>query len=300
MEQQEAGGKAAADQPSIAPMALNVAPQDASCPTCGGGHGAAPRPAPSFVYAIGKIEARFPRLSVEKEFAQAVGRDGAKGLTDREALHAALSKPENRYLARQLCWVMSISGMESYLLIPRDPADLPLLIDSIRPAPSNLDVVIGLRGPIAPPDMCNGLMLPVVVFHQIYSFDRAEFIKAIPHPEKTPKKEFETASHELFDRLMQMTDNAGATDEHRALNYLAVRYPAVYASVAAAFARNASLTGVEARLSALSGARKLVDVVFAYTDRATDVVEKFYARVDVTEEFPFLVTKLSPYVDQMH
>jgi hypothetical protein len=30
----------------------------------------------------------------------------------------------------------------------------------------------------------------------------------------------------------------------------------------------------------------------------TDVVGKQYLRVDVTEEFPFLVTKLSPYYDQ--
>ena len=35
---------------------------------------------------------------------------------------------------------------------------------------------------------------------------------------------------------MQMTDNAGATDEHRALNYLAMRYPAIYAKAAEQFA----------------------------------------------------------------
>ncbi len=29
-----------------------------------------------------------------------------------------------------------------------------------------------------------------------------------------------------------MTDNAGATDEHRALNYLAMGYPAIYARAA--------------------------------------------------------------------
>jgi hypothetical protein len=28
---------------------------------------------------------------------------------------------------------------------------------------------------------------------------------------------------------MQLTDNAGANDEHRALNYMAMRYPAIYA-----------------------------------------------------------------------
>jgi len=34
------------------------------------------------------------------------------------------------------------------------------------------------------------------------------------------------------------------------------------------------------------------------TGRTTDVVEKFFARVDVTKQFPFLVTKMSPYFDQ--
>ena len=66
------------------------------------------------------------------------------------------------------------------------------------------------------------------MFDQIYSFDREALIKAIPKPEKTSAKEFGPAAEELFDRIMQMTDNAGATDEHRALNYLAVRYHAIY------------------------------------------------------------------------
>ncbi|WP_157537724.1 cyanobactin maturation protease PatG family protein [Kitasatospora azatica] len=39
-------------------------------------------------------------------------------------------------------------------------------------------------------------------------------------------------------------------------------------------------------------------VLFSFTDRHTDVTEKHFVRVDVTEEFPFLVTKLSPYYDR--
>jgi hypothetical protein len=50
--------------------------------------------------------------------------------------------------------------------------------------------------------------------------------------------------------------------------------------------------------SALSATRNIVEVVFSYTNRNTDVVEKFFVRVDVTDEFPFLVTKLSPYYDR--
>ena len=97
---------------------------------------------------------------------------------------------------------------------------------------------------------------------------------------------------------MQLTDNAGTTDGYRALNYLAVRYPAIYASIAEQFADGASLTAVEVRPSPLSSVRKIVEVIFAFTNRTTDVVEKFFVRVDVAEEFPFLVTKLSPYFDR--
>jgi hypothetical protein len=47
----------------------------------------------------------------------------------------------------------------------------------------------------------------------------------------------------------------------------------------------------------VGGARKIVDVVFSYTDRHTDVTEKYSVRVDVEEEFPFLVGRLSPYYE---
>jgi PatG Domain len=277
-----------------------VTPQ--SCPTCGVALAAAGEAGgtPRWVYALGKIEARFPAISVEKEFAQATGRERTAGLTDRQALHAVLTKTENRYLVRQLCWVLTVEGLETYLLRPRDPADADLLVGAVRPNPSplDLDVVIGMKGPIAPPEMCNGLMVPIVYFDQIYSFDRDALIKSIPKPEKTAAKDFAPAAEELFDRIMQMADNAGATDEHRALTYLCVRYQAIYAKAAECFAQNSSLSSVDVQSSSLSGVRKLVEVIFSYTNRSTDVVDKHFVRVDVTDEFPFLVTKLSPYYDR--
>ena len=97
---------------------------------------------------------------------------------------------------------------------------------------------------------------------------------------------------------MQVTDNSGATDEHRALNYLAMRYPAIYAKAAEKYGDDCSLTGVEVIPSSLSGTRKIFKAVFSYTHRNTDFTEKFFVRVDVTEEFPFLVTKLSRYYDR--
>jgi hypothetical protein len=289
--------------PAPEPAADVLAPR--ACAICGAvpatnGTTAAAAAAPSFVYAIGGIEPRFPRPDVEKEFAQAIGRSETAGLSDRQAARDILSQRHNRYLARQLCWVMTIEGLETYLLIPRDPADLDLLVEALRPEPSpmDLDCVIGVRGPIAPAEMCNGLMVPVVVFDQIYSFDRDSLIKAIPRPEKVTEKAFAPAAEELYDRIMQMTDNAGSTDAHRALNYCAMRYQAIYASAADAFARDASLSAVDVQLSPLSGTRNIVDVIFSYTNRNTDVTEKFSVSVDVTGEFPYLVRKLSPYYDR--
>ncbi|HEU5407124.1 MAG TPA: hypothetical protein VFU48_05120 [Nitrospira sp.] len=269
---------------------------EVSCPTCAG---MASMPA-SYVYAVGQIEARFSRLSVEKEFAQATGRAETAGQTDQQVFYNVLSKPENRYLARQLCWVLVIQGLETYLLKPRDPRDFDRSVEAIRPQPSplDLDVVIGTRGPIAPLELCNGLMVPIVVTDQVYSFDREALIKAIPRPEKMTGKQFDAAAGEVLDRILRMTDNAGATDEHRVLNYLAMRYRGVYAKAAEQFARDFSLNGVYVQPSLLSGTRKIVEAIFAYTNRNTDYTEKFCVRCDVTEEFPFLVTKLSPYYDR--
>jgi hypothetical protein len=287
----------AAPAPAVAGDGGTSRATDASCPTCSGATATA---LTEYVYVIGRVEARFPRLSVEKEFTQVTGRADSAGLTDQQTFSSVLSEPENRYLARQLCWVMTVQGLETYLLTPTDPADYSRLVEAIRPEPDprDVDAVVGARGPIAPPELCNGLTLPIVWFDQIYSFDRADLIKALPRREKISEKQFEAAAAEVLDRVMQITDNAGATDEHRALNYLAMRYPAIYTEAAERFSRDFALTGVETRSSPLSGTRRIVDVIFSSTNRATDFTEKSIVRVDVTEEFPFLVTKMTPYFDR--
>src|SRR3984893_5489364 len=132
------------------------------CPTCGavaeaqnGGTASG-----SFVYALGQVGTRFPRPSVEKEVAQATGRAETAGQTDQQAFHDVLSRRENRYLARQLCWILMIQGLETYILQPRDPADLDLLIGAVQPQPTPwISTVIGARGPVASPEFCTGLMI---------------------------------------------------------------------------------------------------------------------------------------------
>jgi hypothetical protein len=255
----------------------------------------------AYVYALGRVQPRFPSISIEKEFSQAVARSDTSGQTDRQVMATVLA--DHRYLARQMCWVFTIEGLETYLLYPRDPADLDLLVQAVRAEPTGLDIdiVIGMRGPIAPPQACGGLSLPMVLADQIYSFDREALIAALPRPDQAADADdaqFRASAAEMLDQIMQLADNAGATDEHRAINYLAVRYPAVYATAAAEHSRNGSLAAVDVRPSRLSGTRVIVDIVFSYIHRQTDVATKYFCRVDVTDEFPFLITKLTPFFER--
>src|SRR5687767_3475817 len=135
----------ASETPPPAPMspiaggpATTISPQvdTGTCVTCGsslradsGGGMTYP-----YVYAIGRVEPRFPTIGVEKEVAQAVGRAETNGLTDRQALAEMLK--QHRYLARRLCYVLTIGGLETYILQARDPLDVELLIEAVRPKPS--------------------------------------------------------------------------------------------------------------------------------------------------------------------
>ena len=55
------------------------------------------------VYALGRIDARFPDLAAENEFAQASGRAETAGKTDQETFHAVLS-------AKTATWCASYVG----------------------------------------------------------------------------------------------------------------------------------------------------------------------------------------------
>ena len=88
----------------------------------------------------------------------------------------------------------------------------------------DVDVVIGRLGPIAPPEICNGLIVPSWFLIKFTPSTAIRSLKAIPKSELSAEA-FASASEELFDKITQMADKAGSTGEHRALNYLAVRYP---------------------------------------------------------------------------
>ena len=137
--------------------------------------------------------------------------------------------------------------------------------------------------------MCNGLTVPIVAFDTIYSFDVDTLVQEMPGPEGVSEERL----REITERCLRMTVNNGARDDYRALNYLVLRYPQIYATIAECQERNLSLIGVEVRPSHLSDTRRIVEVIFSFGNRQTDFPEKYFVRVDVTEEFPFLVTGMT-------
>jgi len=73
---------------------------------------------PSYIYAFEKIVHRFPNRSIELELAQATGRRPEEDTKDRiheEVIHKILTDPNNRYIARKICYVLIIENLETYI-----------------------------------------------------------------------------------------------------------------------------------------------------------------------------------------
>ena len=90
------------------PTPLPVLPPPNTLPNLKPKVAAPPMGSPSTTIYTGRIELRFPRMAVEKEFTQATRLAETAGLTDSRSRYSVLSKRENRYLVRQLCWVLTI------------------------------------------------------------------------------------------------------------------------------------------------------------------------------------------------
>jgi hypothetical protein len=101
------------------------------------------------------------------------------------------------------------------------------------------------------------------------------------------RKRFSTVAREVFRRIVQSTENIGAMESHRALNFVLVQHPGLALSVHER--PNSVLDRIETRAVQGTDLRKIIAVILTFVDRATGVPERVFCRVDVTEEWPFLV-----------
>src|SRR4051794_21668550 len=144
-------------------------------------------------------------------------------------LRTALTSAENRYLVRELSWVLTIDGIDSYVLQPSDPADLVSLPEAIRPEARgySVDAVLGrIAGPAQVNAPYAQARLPVLVFDQLHSFDAETFARSLR--EAAGVAEINPTFVADMLRTLTSISGPGLTGEHRALNYLVLRYPKVY------------------------------------------------------------------------
>lgn len=283
----------------------------------------------SFVYVLGTVDIRFPDQSISAELqtvAETMGVQDDPNL--RIWYHRVLSLPEARHVARLVSWVLTVEGQFAYYLVLRDWHDLDDLVRCLgEPKDEDLCLVVGSSS-LVPVETCAGVVAPVLAVDQISLFKMAELTewgKKTPAPllqppveplEKRHTEKKRRGSHEpdppnppdppdpggpdptkLFNMLVQSADNFGDTDAWRALNYLAVRYPAIYETYAE-LSDTCELVSVKVMVSRLAREKHIVDPVFAFQNRDTGVVTKFFVRMDVTHLFPMIANPIAEYFDR--
>jgi hypothetical protein len=274
--------------------AANQAP---SCPTCGSHFqtmSAFSASSAYYAYAFGRIEPRFPNIGVEKEFAQFASRAPSTGVDDAAFIRSVLSDPGAQYLARQLCWVFSNQDRDCFVVAPRDQNELDNLIESFASSKENTIVVVVGRAVVGAgwaPETGEAA-LPRFGADQLIHFDIDEFVSRVPRSADLPEDEFKNAVRSVFGRIHRRSENTGITDDHRALNYLALRYPVIFEVTTRAAAKSLVLASIDARAQTTGDVRRIVTVRFNFRGPGNGFIEKYNCRVDVTEEFPFI---LSPF-----
>ncbi|AKJ00552.1 Hypothetical protein AA314_02178 [Archangium gephyra] len=265
-----------------------------------------------YVYAIGQLSANFSSRDVEKEYLQLLTPADMQVPTEPQRLYNVLSRKENIFLAREMAWVLQVENVATYFLKPRSQVELEEMIEAIKPDdPTQIeyDVVIGVQEPAYAGEEAG---LPGAMVNRLFHFTARSFIDSVPPPALItqqpagPAKDQSMATFRLlvsniFNDMLQLAANTGDTDETRALNYVSINYPDIYTL---RWSQTSSLTvdtlafrGVDVQHSKLSGTRRIVDVIFRY-ENPSGVESRFYTSVDVTGQFPFLVTKLQPYFER--
>jgi len=247
-------------------------------------------------YAIGRIEPRFPSIGVEKEFAQLVGQANPKSLDDRNLLREIIAERANRYLARRLCWVFVANESDAFVIETRDSNDVDELVELSTTSDENHYVVaIGAAAPPGPWACEPGL--PRCFADQLIAFDIEEFVASVPCPEDIDEEVFRGAVRTVFDRIARRADNRGLADEHRALNFAALRYPAIYEVASRAASRSMSLQGIRGGTINRGDGRRMVRLRLAFGNRTNGLVEQYSCQIDTTEVFPFLMSPLQQIFD---
>jgi len=264
-------------------------------------------PVEQYLYAIGHLDVRFPSLAIEREYQQRERAIPDLPQHPRNArLLAVLQK--NPHLSMRVSYILLIGGTPVFALTPSSGFLKDAFFKALEHSheAEHFCAVIGRVGGFTDPASYGGLLLTLVAVDQLYPFAASEWVKGLKEVAKPALQSrkieasgFQTVSQGIFREVMNMPDNIGMTDGHRALNYLLLQHPGMF--LAAAERSGHLLDRIETRVMQGVGGRRHVAVILSFLDRATNVPERVYCTVDITEEWPFVVAPdglgFAPYVD---
>lgn len=292
---------------SVAPTvdpSPETGPSGCGCSSCGcGSTQGTPRSvavggtAGSPVYAVGRLRARFPSVAVEREVQALAGSDPQALLAPADVAEL-LSSREHLHLARHMCWVLEGPlNAEACVVTPRDREDLDTFVVALSDDEDVVHAVVGSPATAETPFACPVRTgLPAVWADQFLSFKVDEFIDAMPTPpdlgEGHAVEEWRQNARSLFNWLTQRSGNLGTSDQHRAMNYLALRYPALYHLTYQQQTAGSLLIGVDARRS-FTADRRAVTVRLTFRNPHTQVVERYQCDADIHDVLPFLAQPLA-------
>ncbi|WP_273048960.1 hypothetical protein [Pseudoalteromonas sp.] len=249
------------------------------------------------IYALGTVEILFPNKGIKKQFlsvAQILGVNEQDYYAVFTNNNATTDRDKYLYLAEQVQWVLSINAHPSYVLISSAKSILSALIASVKPPSDTLEpvytCVIGTSH-IGE----NSLSLPEIICQQSYSHTMSQLHSTIKDISCAQTKAIQDVIKEL-----ELQPNRGASHFDRARNFVAFRYPDIYAhthkmQTGSDNIDSASLLRIEMKNFDSVSSHSIVDMTFVYQENSADKRHYFYCRVDVTGLYPFINTAIQAF-----
>jgi len=267
--------------PTVAPTAAEPLPQGAVIPqacACDTGTVA------GFVYSAGRLELRFPDEGVRKEY-EARARELGVAPT---AYGLVLTK--YRYLARRMCWVLSVNQQPAGILVPGGEAELTELVAALEaPWPDIEIVATGTLGNTAPASKCDGLTVPMVPLTELSYFTQAALLAQIAKQTGIDPSVLASAAQSIW-QLTGVWREPGFDDAQRAANYVVLRTTSLYEQTVLLGTGDPrtrfwlrSITRLPARTEA---GRSVVNVDSTFQN-ANGQTQTWRAEIDVTDMFSF-------------
>ncbi|AQM69934.1 hypothetical protein Vca1114GL_03508 [Vibrio campbellii] len=284
------------------------------------------------IYVAGKLRVEFANKGLEKECeaaAQELSAVTNQSVSPhdygtifgyeagKESNHSAyLSRKTRpyRYLAENAKWVLSVDEQDTYVIEPHSVVELNEFIHFLKQSEQagssshTLCVIVGEQLGYTESGNEEASVLPKVRCKHMFAFNAdAQAIES-----KLGEAGLNTTTKAINDllRLLNVKQNSGNSDLERAKNFLAFRYPDIYAVRASEAAIHLDtklnayqedkeqefLRSIDTRIAQSAPGHTLVDVIFHYQRSVSGRQFSYYATVDVSQLFPYLHSPLSDYI----